>query len=35
MLKKIQYIGEIFTSLTQEPDQFDFVRINLGEVPRG
>jgi hypothetical protein len=32
--KKDTDIGEIFTSLTQEPDQFDFVRINLGEVPR-
>ena len=32
--KKDKVIGEIFTSLTQEPDQFDFVRINLGDVPK-
>ena len=31
--KKDTVIGEIFTSTTQEPDQFDSVRINLGEVP--
>jgi prepilin-type N-terminal cleavage/methylation domain-containing protein len=32
--RKDKVIGEIFTTPTQEPDQFDFVRINLGDVPK-
>ena len=27
-------VGEIYTNSTQEPDTHDFVRFNLGEVPR-
>ena len=31
--KKDTIVGEIYTSSSQEPDTYDFVRFNLGEVP--
>ena len=31
--KKNKIVGEIYTSSSQEPDTYDFVRFNLGEVP--
>jgi hypothetical protein len=31
--KKNTTVGEIYTSSSQEPDTYDFVRFNLGEVP--
>jgi type II secretory pathway component PulJ len=31
--KKNKIVGEIYTSSSQEPDTYDFVRFNLGDVP--
>jgi hypothetical protein len=31
--KKNKIVGEIYTSPSQEPDTYDFVRFNLGDVP--
>ncbi|MDC0079026.1 hypothetical protein OAJ46_02615, partial [Candidatus Pelagibacter sp.] len=31
--KKNKIVGEIYTSSSQEPDTYDFVRFNLGNVP--
>jgi len=33
--KKDYIIGEIFASSTDDPDLYDFVRINLGDIPDG